>query len=133
MEIFRLLFVIAFLALAGCLMNHNDEQPTTGALSFYLSDSELSNLKDKARCGDSAASLRLYRFYDFVELDRSLALQWLKKAAQDGSPQGQYILGKTYLNDITVKDRREAVYWLRQSAANGYPEAQAELDSFSSQ
>ena len=129
MQIFSLLFFTVFsVIMSGCAMNSAEEQPTTGALSFDLTSAEVSDLTEKAQSGDSAASLRLYRFYDFVKLDRDSALRWLRKSAQDGNPQGQYILGKTYMDDPAVKDQKKAIHWLSQAASNGYPEAQRALE-----
>jgi TPR repeat protein len=104
-------------------MDKDDGKPTVGASSFDLEAVEERDLVAKANNHDHEASLRLYRFYDFVKLDRASAIKWLKKSAEDGNPQGQYILGKTYLDDPSQKNLEQAKYWLSKSASNGYAEA----------
>jgi hypothetical protein len=57
-----------------------------------------------------------------------VAVEWFRKAADQGYPQGQFGLGWMYANGRGVpKDENEAVQWYRKAAEQGYDFAQTNL------
>ncbi|CAG9167976.1 tetratricopeptide repeat protein [Cupriavidus respiraculi] len=68
--------------------------------------------------------LRLLRG-DGVELDSHQALQWLRKAGENGHVQAQLALGRVYLMGFEEMgpDPAEAEAWLARAAAKGNKEA----------
>lgn len=71
--------------------------------------------------------VRLYRRNgrDYWEYDlRSDEVRFCFPRAESGDPQGQYHLGRMYLEGTLVfADRQKALYWLQQSAKQGYKHA----------
>jgi TPR repeat protein len=57
------------------------------------------------------------------------ATKWLRKAAEQGLPRAQCLLGLNYANGEGVKkvDKVEGARWLRRAADQGLPEAQYDL------
>lgn len=56
------------------------------------------------------------------------ALDWYRRAAEQGSAAAQYNLGFAYANGKGVpQSDSEAVFWYRKSAEQGYPDAQSNL------
>jgi TPR repeat protein len=63
-----------------------------------------------------------------VPVDYARALEWYRKAADQGSPKGQYNVGWMFANGRGVPaNDAEAVEWYRKSADQGYPDAQNDL------
>lgn len=59
-----------------------------------------------------------------VSRNYSEAVRWFRKAAEQGSPEGQYNLGLMYRQGLGVqRNEREAEKWLRLAAAQGYAAA----------
>lgn len=125
----RLSLLILAISCLSCVMSNRDDQPVTGASSFDLEPREERALIARSNGGDNEASLRLYRYYDFVKLDRPTALKWLMKSAKDENPQSQYILAKFLLDDPKLRNVKQGKRWMRRSAQNAYPEAKKALES----
>ena len=52
-------------------------------------------------------------------------MRWFRKAAEQGSPEGQYNLGLMYRQGLGVqKNEREAEKWIGLARAQGYAPAQ---------
>jgi TPR repeat protein len=90
------------------------------------------SLEDVARLarlagGDKDAQAALGNLYlqgDGVERNLELAVSWIRKAADQGSAPGHYLLAKCYAAGVGVaKDVRQARKHYRASAAAGYPAA----------
>jgi len=63
---------------------------------------------------------QMYSHGDGVPEDRGLAIQWLGKAANDGSSEAAYLLGAIYRSgDGVPKNDAEAVAWYRKAAEQG--------------
>ena len=59
-----------------------------------------------------------------VEQSDDLAVQWLKKSAEQGYMRAQFTLGLlTLAGRGTEKDQKVAMQWIRQSADSGYKKA----------
>ena len=62
------------------------------------------------------------------------AVQWFKKAAEQGYADAQYNLGCMYANGRGVpQSDKEAAKWLHKAADQGYANAQRELDMLKAQ
>ncbi len=63
-----------------------------------------------------------------VAKDKSEAVRWFRKAADQGNARGQYLLGVSYANgEGAAKDEGEAVKWYRKAAEQGHAGASAVL------
>lgn len=68
-----------------------------------------------------------------VARDYAEALQWRRKAAENGDADAMYNLGAHYANGRGVKrDLQEAARWFEKSLEAGNKEAQAALESLAS-
>ena len=70
-----------------------------------------------------------YQYGRGVRRDHEEAVQWYRRAAEEGQERGQYRLGLMYENGRGVRrDRVEAVRWYRLAAEQGDADAQEALD-----
>ena len=91
-----------------------------GDITAYAGQNSLHAKEESATCNQNDIAL---------ELDRA-QLPEIRKAAESGSAQEQYILGCFYMTGIGVqKNPAEAVQWWSKAASHGYAEAQAFLGS----
>ena len=121
------LIVLAWLALAACA-----PQPSQAA-----EDQELNKLRQAAEQGDVAAQTELGRMYVLgflyrkgwdVPLDYVQAVQWFRRAAEQGYADAQSYLGWMYKTGRGVpQDDAQAVQWYRQAAEQGYARGQHNL------
>ena len=78
--------------------------------------------------GGSFAGLRGITAWRDHKYESSDAVEILRKGAEKGHPQAQYLLGDCYFNGDRVDlDRTEAVKWYRKSAEQGNAAAQSML------
>lgn len=86
----------------------------------------------KAKAGDAEAQMALaqrYRFGVGVPQDSAAAVEWFKKAAEQGNVQGQFSVGYMYAageNGFEVNPAK-AAEWYRKAAGNGHLNAQLNL------
>ena len=63
-----------------------------------------------------------------LDLDPAEGFRWFQKAAQQGLPAAQAMVGAIYLDgNVTGQDRARGLGWLRQAASRGLKEAQQVL------
>ena len=55
------------------------------------------------------------------------AVDWLRKTAEQGFVEAQYILGRMYADASEPPDTAEAIRWYRMAAEQGHHDAQVEL------
>jgi hypothetical protein len=61
-------------------------------------------------------------------MDDAEAVNWYRKAAEQGHAQAQFNLGRRYRDGETLpQNAAEAVKWYRKAAAQGHAEAQFSL------
>ena len=87
---------------------------------------EVAALRKQAQAGDAASQVSLGRMYldgKGVPLDMSQGVMWLGKAAEQGHPHAQYLLGVVY----SGKDERASLSWFTKAATQGYVSAQVFL------
>ena len=86
-----------------------------------------AELLPKARAGDAGAQRRLADVY-FNSADFYESASWYTKAAEQGEPTAQGMLGNMYFNGKGVpKDSKEASKWTRTAAESGCDFAQYNL------
>lgn len=62
--------------------------------------------------------------------DAAGALGWYRKAADQGYPSAEFVVGGFYLKGVAVKqDTDEAVRWLKRAAEHGQTDAGASLST----
>src|SRR6516162_7428735 len=60
--------------------------------------------------------------------DDGLALQWFRRAAEQGYASAQYNVGLIYESGGTaVKDENQAIMWFKKAAEGGYSQARDHL------
>ena len=114
----------------------NADQATPPARAVRLHETSVSRLQSLAQGGHPGAQVELGQRYlraggpDEMLPGRDLdqAATWFRAAAQRGSLEGQFELGRMYLRGFGVaRDDGTAVQWLRRAAERGQPEAQVLL------
>ncbi len=94
----------------------------------------IDSLKQQAEAGEAKAQYGLGMLYAHgqgVELNYSLAAQWLERAAEQGVPEAQRTLGWLYSTGYGVdQDDDRAVACYRQAAEGGDAEAQMAMGLF---
>ncbi len=98
---------------------------------FY--SKEIERLTPKAEHGDAEAQYRLGQCYDDsvgVTENPSLAMEWYRKAADQGYADAQYALGGKLFIRFLQSDSRNSesvVEWFRKAAEQGHANAQCAL------
>jgi TPR repeat protein len=100
-----------------------------GNNDFNLSRTDELELVHSANQGDGGAALRLYFFYEFVRDDQARSAKWLRVAAKNGNPIGQYNLALLLLENPTSKNVKQARSLLDRLAKDGNPDAKEKLES----
>jgi len=121
--------LISFIGLAPLLWFFQEAPMTTA--QPQEKPTEVKQLEQLARNGDTAAELKLGLYYQAGQNNfdnAKTAAHWFKKAAKHGSTEGAYHYGMALLKGKGVLvDYLEALRWLEKSARLGYSRAQFEL------
>ena len=101
-------------------------------ISNAQENEDIASLKEDAEKGEVEAQLKLAGYYALGqgELEQSYekSFYWTNKAAEQGNPNAQGILGVYYYEGIGVeKSYSRAVYWYTKAAEQGNPNAQGML------
>ncbi len=111
----RTAFIVAFSVL--CLTTRGWGQEASAPDS-----ARLNSLRQRAERGDVHAQFELGFSYEYQHKDYAEALQWYRKAAEQGSNEARISLGKIYFEGTGVKqDYAEAARWY------GCPKPSAEI------
>jgi len=86
---------------------------------YHLTETEVKVLQDEALRGSPEPAFRLHLYYELDREDRAESLFWLRIAAENGHPGGQYSLGVRLSEDRDPRNRQRAIFWLERAAANG--------------
>ncbi|PYX93659.1 MAG: hypothetical protein DMG67_03655, partial [Acidobacteria bacterium] len=112
--LFPLLPLMVFPIFAGAQTAH----------SRPISPREISNLRNKANAGDSAAQFKLAELLESglgVPQDCTEAAAWYRQAANRGNAAAQNNLGAMYaLGHGVPADSKEAFRWYLRAAADGF-------------
>lgn len=103
-----------------------------GAISAVSAQTQrdgLTQLRMKAERGDTNAAARLGARYEHgMPSNITEAMRWYRKAAEQGNPFAQQLLGKLlYEGKRVPKDVAEAFKWMRSAAEQGHILAQVLL------
>lgn len=121
-----LLFIISIMVVAKLALFNGSVTPDA---EWSLSNTEKTDLSNKALNDNAEAAFRLYLYYKTTEIDNSKAMLWLRKAATNNHASGQYNLAKELEASIGDKEHyKKARYWYNRALKNGVREAQADLD-----
>ena len=108
--------------------------PTTSAAPTpaapVLSAADIETLRKDAEGGDVLAQMRLAQAYALgtgVPQSYEQTASWLRKAADSGSPDGQFWLGVMYRDSLVAPDPVQMAQLFRKAAEQGYAQAQANL------
>lgn len=92
-------------------------------LRYWLSDSPIGELLDKAANGDREAQFALGLMYyqgDGVEENHYEAADWWYRAAENGHSKAQFLIGVAYCSGDGVKqDKNEGIKWIKMAAEQG--------------
>lgn len=92
--------------------------PASSASTYWLCDSDQTNLARDAEENNKDAAFRLYLYHAFSNHDPSKSSYWLQKAAQNGHAIAQYNIA----HDLIYGEHtniREAETWANESIKNG--------------
>ncbi|MCK5297239.1 MAG: sel1 repeat family protein, partial [Alphaproteobacteria bacterium] len=88
----------------------------------------LSKLTDIAELGDATYQYNVGLVYDITRKDDKEAINWYRKAAENGDVTAQNILGNRYLVGVGVpQNYKETVKWHLKAAEQGYAESQSSI------
>lgn len=94
-------------------------------------DAARQQFEHAANAGDRVAAFDLAMMYwrgEGTPVNKSQALLWLRKAAQQQLPQAEHALGVLYENgDAVSKSLTQATYWFDRAATQGLIAAQIDL------
>ena len=96
-------------------------------------DPELeASLQEEAHAGDPIAQCQLSHMYAkglYVEKDEVKFLQWARLAAEQGYPEGFWLMGLAYGGGRGVphSDMEEAAKWFERAAHKSHPQAAQQL------
>jgi uncharacterized protein len=107
----------------------------------------LTYVEKAAELGDKRAQYELGMAYESgIVLKRNIeqAAYWLKKSAENGSPDGQFSYGvllatvpdketKTGNKQVSAANKERAVFWLKEAHKNGHLEAKDYIGVLSNQ
>ena len=101
--------------------------------SYYLSESEISQLEIQVNSGDAEAAIRLSHYFGFYMQDREKDEFWMRKAAELGDATSQYNMGIILIGNDYETICEEAIYWLKKAKAAGVEGAGETLDYLESE
>ena len=82
-------------------------------------------LRKKAKAGDTDALIKMGKEH-FIR-DKNLAAKYFEQAAEKGSPEAQYRLGKVYYEFLGKE--QEGIEWFKKAAAQNYQYAVDKLNN----
>lgn len=99
------------------------EKEQQEAIETYRENRDVKTEAEKAAEGDASAQLHLalsYGLGEGMEQDTQKAYEWMRKAADQGLPEAQYLAGEMSLHGIgTEADMQLAAADIRQASENG--------------
>lgn len=127
-----ILVIVIMLMFTFCSKGHEMDY-VTGANDFFLSEKEISDLKEKVSSNsDAEAAYKLYEYYEFSEFNEEEAIRWIEISADNGYPLAQYNLALNYLGEISTPnipiDIQRGKKLLEEAAKGGIIEAKELLE-----
>jgi TPR repeat protein len=106
-------------------------------VDFHLYGKEnerIAKLTKKALAGDAKAEMELSKIYlkgQDVPKSETLGMTYLEKAAKQGSPDAQFLMGK-YISQERVPDYPKAYMWYTLAQRSGYKHSDKAIKQLSS-
>ncbi len=103
-------------------------------VDFHLYGSQTSQLLQRARAGDPKAELELAKLYfkgKAVPHDESMGMKFLEKAARQGLPEAQFLMGEHKAQQASTPDYVNAYAWYTLAQRNRYKHADKALKALS--
>jgi TonB family protein len=103
-------------------------------VDFHLYGSQTSKLLERARAGDPKAELQLAKLYfkgKAVPLDERIGMGYLEKAARQGLPEAQFLMGEHRTQQAALPDYVTAYAWYTLAQRNHYKHADKALKGVS--
>ncbi|MBQ6277898.1 MAG: sel1 repeat family protein [Bacteroidales bacterium] len=124
-----ILCVLPVLILLSCNSNTNnteDSKSTVNNIDELIKNAENGNVEAQIEVG-----MLYYNGTDYVKKDCAEASHWFRMAAEQGSAEGQYRLGRMYdYGEGEEKNEEMALLLYRRAASQGHPYAQKALGIF---
>lgn len=98
------------------------DQQAKEYLYIWVRPEEFKKVSAKAKSGNADEAFRLYDYYSLIEPNDEKKIYWIKKAAENGHAEAQFIYANAYCRG------KERLAWLKKSAANGNVKAKEELE-----
>lgn len=92
-----------------------------------LTQSEETELINKAKTGDPSSAFRLSRFYSSTKKWNWEAIRWLVVSAENGNEVAAFNLGMYYQLPQPTANLERSHYWLKIAKERGYSQAVDEL------
>lgn len=114
--------ILAFSLLSSVALADPAEDMARGEEAFNKEDlsKAMEFFSKAAKQNYAPAQVRLGEILDTSEYDQE-AVEWYRKAAEQGNPAGEYDLGHMYVSGEGVEENAEkALYWFRRAAEKNY-------------
>ena len=134
--IYNLFAVALLLALPIAINTQTTKNDTTTILKWaktFPASLTLEDIKKLAEDGNADAQFEMVIRYNTgrggLPQDFDKCAYWFEKAAKQGYPTAQLVLGYNYLDGNGVeRDKEQAAYWFKQAADQGNEQAKAALE-----
>lgn len=130
-----LAFVVLLLPLVSSALAGLDDVVlalTDGSKVILVDAAQMAAIERRAKAGEAAAQFVLGCAYrdggPILAQNQAEAVQWFRKAAEQGFPEGEHALGGVYLEGRGVaQNDAEAARWYTKAAQHGNAAAMASL------
>ncbi|MHC1725684.1 MAG: tetratricopeptide repeat protein [Syntrophobacteraceae bacterium] len=110
--------------------NHSGDDLLPDHGQPLLPDEESKEVRLDALAGSPGSAFRLYLFYEYVHRDVEESRYWLRIAAQNDDPVGQFEFGLLLAKDSDERNQQRSRFWIERAARNGNPGAAEYLKNF---
>ncbi len=120
------LFTVLLVTAVHLLAQTNGDASQLNNFSLQEATNDFAQMKEQAEKGDAEAQFNLGKMYsdgDGIQSNFQEAKKWMRKAAEQGEPKAEYVLGITLVAEASP----EAIKWFRKAADQGNALAQCAL------
>ncbi|MHC1725691.1 MAG: tetratricopeptide repeat protein [Syntrophobacteraceae bacterium] len=94
-----------------------------GEQHHFLNETEIKRVQMDALAGSPGSAMRLYLYYEHVKPDQVESRYWLRIAAQNGDPMGQFEFAHLLASGPEQRNQQRARFWFEHAAQNGNEKA----------
>jgi TPR repeat protein len=120
-----LAFAALVLALASISSAAQERDHFLANIDYSLSKESLLSLSDEGMEGSALSAAKVMNYYIFVKRDCKKSMVWALIAAENGSPEAQFMTYQLLADSRKHDDQRRALFWLGMAAKSGYLGADA--------